>query len=129
MWARREADGIATVGITAYGTALARDFVSFVPKPVGTIVERGRGLGIVELFKVVHSVKSPVSGRIAQVNERATADPMLIIRDPYGDGWLLRVDRVDWTAETALVTGDAVAEAFLRQMELDGFESPAGHGS
>jgi len=123
VWVRRDDDALVTIGATSYGCALAGEIVSFVPKRPGTHVERDRGLGVVELFKVVHAVHSPLSGRIASVNEAAQADPLLITRDPYGKGWLIRLEPSDWDREASLlVTGDAITEAFRRQMYLDGFE-------
>jgi len=126
VWARREDDGQVTVGITSYASAVAGEIMAFVAKRPDTRIEQGRGLGVVELFKVVHSVRTPVSGKIVGVNEQAEARPNLLNRDPYGAGWLIRVEPSDWSRDaTQLVTGDAIAEAFRRQMALDGFEGPS----
>ena len=123
VWVRRGDDALVTIGATSYGCALAGEILSFVPKRPGTRIERDKGLGVVELFKVVHAVHSPLSGRIVAVNDRAVADPALIVGDPYGEGWLVRLEPSDWDRESSmLVTGDAVAEAFRHQMVLDRFE-------
>jgi glycine cleavage system H protein len=123
VWARRGDDRLVTIGATSYGCALAGEILAFVPKRPGTRIERDRGLGVVELFKVVHAVHSPLSGRVAAVNEAAAADPALIGRDPYGAGWLVRLEPADWERESgALVTGAAIAAAFERQMDLDLFD-------
>jgi glycine cleavage system H protein len=126
VWARRDDDGRVTVGITSYASAIAGEIVAFAAKRPGTRIEQGKGLGIVELFKVVHSVRTPVSGRIVAVNERAEAEPIVINRDPYGEGWLIRVEPSEWERESKLlVTGAAIAEAFGAQMALDGFDGTA----
>jgi glycine cleavage system H protein len=123
VWARRDGDGRITVGITSYASAIAGEIVAFVGKRPGTRIEQGKGLGVVELFKVVHAVRTPVSGEIVAVNERAEAEPAVINRDPYGGGWLIRVKPADWERESKLlVTGADIQKAFLRQMELDGFD-------
>lgn len=128
VWVRSDDDALVTIGATSYGCALAGEIVSFVGKRPGTVIERDRGFGVLELFKVVHAVHSPLGGRIASVNGSAEADPALIVRDPYREGWLVRLEPADWAGESAaLVTGGAVAEAFRRQMALDGFDgAPAG---
>jgi len=123
VWARRDDDGQVIVGITSYASAIAGEIVAFAAKRPGTQIDQGKGLGIVELFKVVHSVRAPVSGQIVAVNERAESQPLVINRDPYGAGWLIRVEPSDWNREsTLLVTGPDIADAFRRQMALDGFE-------
>ncbi|HEY8554873.1 MAG TPA: glycine cleavage system protein H [Burkholderiales bacterium] len=130
VWVRRDDDGLATVGATSYGCALAGEFMGFVPKPVGTFVARDRGFAVVELFKVVHAVHAPLSGRIVAVNSAAEADPALIMRDPYGEGWMVRFEPADWAGESAalLTGGDAIAAAFRERMRLDGFPNAAAPG-
>ena len=123
VWVRREANGVATIGATSYGCALAGEFVSFVPKRVGTEIARDQGLGIVELFKVVHAIHSPVSGRIVAVNADAQADPGLIHRDCYDAGWFVQLEPSDWEREvTQLLTGDAALAGFAERMRWDRFE-------
>jgi glycine cleavage system H protein len=125
LWVARDAEGIATVGATGYAALLAREVLSFFGKRPGIDIRRDRGLGVIELSKVVQSVPAPISGRVVGVNAAAEAQPALIVRDPYGAGWLIRIAPSDWVAESsALVTGAAVADAFERRMALDGFEGP-----
>ena len=64
VWARLEADGSATVGITALGVQLAGEVYMCRPKGVGSVVERGRGIAVVELAKSIVSVKSPLGGTV-----------------------------------------------------------------
>ena len=84
----------ATVGITDFAQAQLGDVV-FLELPAA-----GRKLGEHEAFGVVESVKaasdlySPVAGRISEVNEKLATHPELINSDPYGEGWILKVDLV-----------------------------------
>jgi glycine cleavage system H protein len=84
----------ATVGITDFAQSQLGDVV-FLELPAA-----GRKLAVHESFGVVESVKaasdlySPVAGRITAVNDKLAAHPELINSDPYGDGWILKVELV-----------------------------------
>ena len=81
-----------TVGITDFAQSQLGDVV-FLELP-----STGRKLAVRESFGVVESVKaasdlySPVAGRITAVNEKLTANPELVNSDPYGDGWILKLE-------------------------------------
>ncbi|MBV2362645.1 glycine cleavage system protein GcvH [Streptomonospora nanhaiensis] len=86
------ADGVATVGITAYAAEALGDIV-FVELPeVGGTVSSGDTCGEVESTKSVSDLYSPVNGEVVAVNEAAVADPEVIGTDPYGQGWLFKVE-------------------------------------
>jgi len=115
MWARCDDDGLVRVGATSLGAALAGEIVAFQAKPVGERIERGRSLGAIELFKTIISARSPVSGELAEANPLLERAPVLVNRDPYGDGWMVRLRADDWAADSArLVHGTAVGEAMER---------------
>jgi glycine cleavage system H protein len=125
VWLQCGPDGVVTLGATSYGVALAREFMGFLPKPAGTEVEADRAVGLIELWKTMVSVRTPVACRIVEGNAAATADPTLINRDPYGAGWLLRLRVPDWEqVKVNLVSGDAISVAFEEAMRLDNFEGP-----
>ncbi len=112
VWARLEGDGSATVGITSLGIRAAGEIYMCRPKAVGSAVEQGRAVAVVELAKSIVSVKSPVRGRVVEVNALLADRPELVHRDPYGEGWLARLELLDFEADrAALVQGAAVAEA------------------
>lgn len=125
-WARAEADGSVTVGITALGIRLSGEVYMCRPKPVGQAVERGRSVAVVELAKSIVSVKSPVGGVVCAVNPLLANEPERVHLDPYGSGWLARITPTDWAADqtTLLVDEAAVAQAmghhaWLHRAELD----------
>ena len=109
-WARREDDGTVTVGISALGIALSGDLYMCRPKAVGSVVEAGRGIAVVELAKSIVSVKSPIAGKVVAINAALEEMPQLIHRDPYGAGWIARLAPVNWERDlNMLVTGEAIA--------------------
>ena len=118
-WAREESDGQLTVGISALGIALSGDIYMCRPRPVGSDIEAGRSIAVVELAKSIVSVKSPVSGCVTRVNPLLEEQPEQVHRDPYGAGWLARLAPGKWADERgALLHGDAVAPVMLRRLQL-----------
>jgi glycine cleavage system H protein len=116
-WVRLDHDGSATIGITSLGAHISGEFIEFMPKAVGTAIERDRSLGVLEMSKVIRSVRSPVGGTIVASNERATQRAKLINEDPYGEGWLVRLAPREWPSDAArLVTGVAIAAAVEQYM-------------
>lgn len=82
----------ATVGITATAADALGDIV-FVELPeVGAAVTAGAVCGEVESTKSVSEIYSPVTGTVVEVNSAVVDDPALVNSDPYGQGWLLRVE-------------------------------------
>ncbi len=111
-WARPEADGTVTVGITALGIRLSGEIYMCRPKAVGLAVEAGRSIAVVELAKSIVAVKSPLAGTVVAVNPALADTPELVHRDPYGAGWLARLQPEDWARDAAaLLHGEPVAEA------------------
>lgn len=122
VWARREADGTVSVGMTAYACALAGQIVSFTPKKAGKAIEQNKSVSTVESGKWVGPVKAPVSGEVVAVNDALGGKPATINADPYGAGWMVKMKPSNWDAESAtLVTGAAAAAAFEAKMTAEGF--------
>ena len=117
-WARLEADGTVTIGITDVAQHMARGILTATPKDVGRTVQKGKSVGTLESGKWVGPVTSPVTGEIVVVNEAVKARPALINDDPYGEGWFVRVKPTDWAGESAsLVTNEAAVAAYQKFME------------
>jgi glycine cleavage system H protein len=118
-WARVHDDGTATVGITSLGIRLSGEIYMCRPKSVGSLLEQGKSVAVVELAKSIVSVKSPVTGTVVEVNPALAEKPELVHQDPYGAGWLARVALTQFdTDRAALVTGDAVAAAMAHHAWL-----------
>jgi glycine cleavage system H protein len=83
---------IATVGITAYAADKLGDVV-FVDLPtVGSAVAEGRVVGEIESTKSVGELFAPVNGTVLEINDAVVAAPELVNSDPFGAGWLIKVE-------------------------------------
>lgn len=90
-WARKEGNKVV-VGVTEYAAKQLGDVV-FVDMPkVGTKVESGKTLGVIESVKTVSDVYAPVSGIIVNRNSELETDPALVNKDPYGKGWIVEIE-------------------------------------
>ena len=118
-WVRVHDDGTATVGITSLGIRLSGEIYMCRPKSVGSPLEQGKSVAVVELAKSIVSVKSPVTGTVIDVNPALADKPELVHEDPYGAGWLARVALTQFDTDRAsLVSGDAVAAAMSHHVWL-----------
>ena len=95
-WARLEDDGeTVTVGITQHAVEQLSDIV-FVELPeTGTPVSKGESFGAVESVKAVVDLNSPVTGEVTNVNKPVTEKLDLITKDPYGEGWIIKIKAKD----------------------------------
>jgi len=82
----------ATVGITQTAAEALGELVYVELPAVGDTVTAGQVCGEVESTKSVSELFSPVTGTVVEVNTAAVDDPALVGSDPYGEGWLLRVE-------------------------------------
>jgi len=91
-WVRDEGDGVVTVGITDHAQELLGDLV-FVDLPeVGAGVQADAECAVVESVKAASDVYSPLDGEIVAVNSALADAPETINNDPYGDGWIVRLE-------------------------------------
>lgn len=82
----------ATVGITAYAAEKLGDVV-FVDLPtVGAAVAAGRVVGEIESTKSVGELFAPVDGSVLEINDAVVSSPELVNSDPFGEGWLIKVE-------------------------------------
>ena len=93
-WARVEGDQ-ATLGITWYAQDSLGEVVFFDPPEVGTALVKDEAYAEVESVKAVSDVIAPLSGEIVEVNESLADAPEQINADPYGNGWLVRLQLSD----------------------------------
>jgi len=84
-------DGTALVGITHYAQEALGDVV-FVSLPeLGLVLEAGEEFGTVESVKTVSEVYAPSAGEVLEVNGELEAHPEFVNEDPYGQGWMLKL--------------------------------------
>ncbi len=121
VWCRVEDDSSVTVGVTDVAQNLAQGILSAMPKAVGRPSKRGRSLGTIESSKWVGPVTSPCTGEILETNPLLATDPGVVNRDPYGEGWFVRIQPSNWAEESAeLVTGDEGIAAYQAFLESEG---------
>lgn len=83
---------IATVGITDFAQSQLGDVVFLELPSAGRKVAEREAFGVVESVKAASDLYSPVAGSITAVNEKLAGKPELVNSDPYGDGWILKVE-------------------------------------
>jgi glycine cleavage system H protein len=93
-WVRLEGNS-ATIGITDWAQGELGDIV-FVELPqVGDEVKLAESFGTIEAVKAVSDLFAPISGAVTAVNETLEDDPMVINRDAFGEGWMIKIDCSD----------------------------------
>ena len=108
-WCLLEGD-TATIGITDFAQSQLGDIV-FVDVPTeGETVAAGEVFGTIEAVKTVSDAFLPMSGEIVAFNEAVDADPSIVNKDPYGEGWLVKVRVSDLAEYDALLTPEQYAE-------------------
>jgi glycine cleavage system H protein len=121
VWARDDGDEVLTIGVTDPAQHLAARVVAVTTKKVGRSVERGQSVATIESGKWVGPVPSPVNGDIVEVNGALAGDPTLVNRDPYGDGWVVRIKASVWSVQRAeLHTGPHAIEQYRSLLEREG---------
>ena len=108
-WVREEEDYLV-IGVTDFAQEELGDIV-FVELPeVEEEFDKDDSFGVLESVKAVSDTFIPVSGRIIEVNENLLDNPELINDDPYGEGWLIKVDPADDTELDELLSAEEYAE-------------------
>lgn len=90
-WLRREDDGTVTIGITDHAQSALGDLVYVELPEIGQELEEGGEMAVVESVKAASDVYAPVGGTVTAVNDELADDPEKINADPYGDGWIVRM--------------------------------------
>lgn len=107
VWVDRS-DDLAIIGITGYAADQLGELVFVdLPEP-GTRVEAGDEIVELESSKAVQPLISPVAGTVKYVNRDVADDPSVVNGDPYGEGWILKVELDD--DEPELLTAEEYAK-------------------
>lgn len=91
-WIRDNGDGTATVGVTDFAQGELGDIVFVELEEVGFEFEKDESFGTVEAVKTVSELFAPVSGKISEINEQLEDQPELVNDDPYGEGWMIKLE-------------------------------------
>lgn len=90
-WIRVEGNE-ATVGITLFAQSQLGEVVFVEIETLGETLEREEVYGTIEAVKTVSDMFMPVTGKIIQVNEKLADTPEIVNSDPYGEGWMIRIE-------------------------------------
>jgi glycine cleavage system H protein len=90
-WMRKLPDGTVEIGITDHAQQSLGDLVFVEVPEAGRQLAAGDACGVVESVKAASDIYSPLAGEVASGNPALAAQPELINRDPYGEGWILRL--------------------------------------
>lgn len=104
-WLRTLPDGSIEIGITDHAQQTLGDLVFVEVPEAGRVLAAGDACAVVESVKAASDVYSPIAGEVTAGNELLATQPELVNRDPYGEGWILRVKPAGGAA-TALLDAD-----------------------
>ena len=121
VWARFEEDGTVTLGMTDIAQTKAGKLVSILFKSPGKVLRSGQSAATVESAKWVGPFPTPLSGEVVANNEEAfTRDILIANRDPYGEGWLVRLKPTGLEEERSrLVSGREAFAAMRERIDRD----------
>ena len=105
-WIRVEGD-VAYVGITDYAQSELGEIVFLDINTEGESLAQGEVCGSVEAVKTVSDLNMPVAGEVLEVNETINDQPELVNSDPYGEGWMIKIQMADPAELDTLLDADA----------------------
>lgn len=105
-WIKVDGD-VATVGITDYAQGELGDIVYVEIETEGETLDAEEVFGTVEAVKTVSDLFMPISGEVLEFNEGLESDPEAVNRDPYGDGWMVKIKISDSGELDSLLSADA----------------------
>lgn len=109
-WVRLEEGEGAVIGISDHAQAELGDMVFVeLPEP-GMSYSQGDACAVVESVKAASDIYAPLSGEVVEVNESLEDDPGLVNTDPYGDGWLFRIEPSDESEIDGLMDADEYSD-------------------
>jgi len=112
-WVKIEGE-YATVGLTDYAQGELGDIV-FVELPqIGAKLKQLKPFGVIEAVKAVSDLFAPLSGEVVEVNQMLEIEPSIINKDPYGEGWIIKI-KPENTSELDSLLSKGEYEELLQQ--------------
>ena len=105
-WIRLEGDE-AYVGITDYAQEQLGDIVFVDVTTEGETLGKGEVFGTIEVVQTVSDLFLPIGGEVLEINPELEEHPELVNKDPYGDGWLIKIKPTDTTEMDELLDAEA----------------------
>ena len=108
-WLKLEGN-VATIGITDFAQGELGDIVYVEIETLDEDLGQGDVFGTVEAVKTVSDLFMPVSGKIIEFNEELESNPEVINEDPYGKGWMIKIELSDMSEAESLLSSDNYSE-------------------
>jgi glycine cleavage system H protein len=115
-WAKVD-NNIAIIGITDFAVKQLTDLVYVELPSIGEKVTKDSPFGSIESVKAVSDLNSPVTGEVIEVNEELPKKPELITKDPYGEGWMIKVKIEDLAELDTLMDSKKYEELVKKEEE------------
>ena len=113
-WARKLEDGMVVVGVADYAQSQLHEIVYVELPEMDAEVSQLEAIGAVESVKAVSDFYCPVSGKVININESLLDTPEQINNDPYGDGWIAKIDPVNLDSDLSNLMDSNAYEEFLK---------------
>jgi len=113
-WVKNEGNQV-TVGLTDYAQSQLKDIVYVELPELGSNFKRGESIGVVESVKTAADLFSPVSGKVTETNVTLKDSPEFVNEDPYGRGWILKMELRDKGELKGLLTSEAYQGSLLKE--------------
>ncbi|MDD2850806.1 MAG: hypothetical protein PHY09_02775 [Desulfuromonadaceae bacterium] len=98
FWVEIQGDQ-AVIGLSDFLQKVRGDVAFLETAEVNTVIRQGEEAGKIETIKATFGIISPVSGTIVAINPEMESSPYLINQEPYGAGWIYRIQLTDWTGD------------------------------
>lgn len=112
-WLKVEGN-VGTIGITDYAQGELGDIVFVDINPDLSEIVMGETFGTIEAVKTVSDLYAPVSGKVIEINKKLNDEPQSVNTDPYGEGWIIKIELADAEQLSELLDASAY-EAQLGQ--------------
>lgn len=113
-WAKKLDDGMVAVGIDDYAQAQLHEVVYVELPVVGSEISQAEAVGAVESVKAVSDFYCPVSGKVVEVNVSLLDSPEQINNDPYGEGWIAKIEPLNLEADLGKLMDAAAYAEYLK---------------
>jgi len=114
-WVRDEGSQVA-VGLTDFAQNQLKDIVYVELPEIGSEFKNGESMGVVESVKTVADIFSPVAGKVTDRNLDLKKHPEFVNTDPYGKGWMIKMDPTDREELKGLVSSQAYQASLSEEL-------------